>query len=84
MLGLVVLAAAGIVAWKYRDSLSQYVKGNAGPAKEKLDRLLSAAQQKSDTLLEQAKGTIASRLEGGREKLNTGVSRKKEGETPAE
>ena len=84
MLGLVVLAGAGFVAWKYRDSLTQYVKGNTGPAREKVDGLLWAAQQKSETLLDQAKGTIASRLEGAREKLNAGVSKKTEGGTPTE
>jgi hypothetical protein len=34
MLGrLLVVAIAGLAAWKYRDSLSEYVRGNTGPAR---------------------------------------------------
>ena len=33
MVGVLVLAIAGVVAWKYRDSLGEYVKGNTGPAR---------------------------------------------------
>ena len=82
--GLIVLTAAGFIAWKYRDSLTQYVKGNTGPAREKVDELLWAAQQKSETLLDQAKGKIASGLGGAREKLNTGAPKKTEEGTPTE
>jgi hypothetical protein len=72
MLGrLLVATIAGMVAWKYRDSLSEYVKGNAGPAREKADGLLLTAQQKSETLLDRAKDRISSRIEGAREKLST-------------
>jgi hypothetical protein len=36
MLGrLLLLGITGLAAWKYRDSLREYVKGNAGPAREK-------------------------------------------------
>ena len=32
MLGrLLVMAVTGLVAWKYRDSLSEYVKATLGP-----------------------------------------------------
>lgn len=77
--GLLVVTVAGFVAWKYRDALTQYVKGNTGPAREKADELLSTAKQKSETLLDQAKEHIASSLEGAREKLNAGVSKKNDG-----
>ena len=79
MLGqLLVVAITGLVVWKYRDSLSEYVKGNAGPAREKVDGLLRTVQQTSETLLDQAKEQISSRLESARgklnaEKLNTGT-----------
>ena len=72
--GILVVAIAGLVAWKYRDSLTEYVKGNTGPAKEKVDDLLRTAQQKSGTLLDQAKEQISSRLESAREKINAGAS----------
>jgi hypothetical protein len=75
MLGrLLVVAIAGLAAWKYRDSLSEYVKGNTGPVREKVDGLLQTAQQRSEKLLDQAKSQISSRLEGAREKLNAGAS----------
>jgi hypothetical protein len=52
MLGrLLVATITGMVVWKYRDSLSEYVKGNAGPAREKIDGLLMTAQQRSETCL---------------------------------
>ena len=57
MLGqFLVVAITGLVVWKYRDSLSEYVKGNAGPAREKVDGLVRTVQQTSETLLDQAKG----------------------------
>ena len=71
--GILVVALAGFVAWKYRDSLSEYVKGNTGPAREKVDELLRTAQQKSETLLDQAKEQISSRLESAREKISAGA-----------
>ena len=43
--GLLVVTLAGLAAWKYRDSLREYVKGNTGPAREKVDGLLLTAQQ---------------------------------------
>jgi hypothetical protein len=78
MLGrLLVAAITGLVAWKYRDSLTEYMKGNAGPVREKVDGLLMAAQERSETLLDRTKEQISSRLESARgklnaEKLNTG------------
>jgi len=74
MLGrLLVVTVAGLVAWKYRDSLSEYVKGNTGPAREKVDGLLLTAQQRSEALLDQAKSQISSRLESAREKVRAGA-----------
>ena len=75
MLGrLLVVTATGMVAWKYRESFSEYVKGNAGPAREKIDGLLLTAQQKSETLLDRVKEQISSRIESAREKLSAGAS----------
>jgi hypothetical protein len=75
MLGqFLVVAIVGLVAWKYRDSLSEYVKGNAGPAREKVDGLLRTMQQTSETLLDHAKKQISSRLESAREKVRAGAS----------
>ena len=74
MLGrLLVATITGLVAWKYRDSLREYVRGNAGPAREKVDALLLTAQQRSETLLDRAKEQISSRLESAREKLSAGA-----------
>ena len=71
MLGrLMVAAIAGLVAWKYRDSLSEYVKGNAGPLREKVDGLLLTTQKGSEALLDRTKEQISSRLESVRGKLN--------------
>ena len=75
MLGrLLVAAITGLVAWKYRDSLTEYMKGNAGPVREKVDGLLLAAQERSETLLDRTKEQISSRLESARGKLSAGKS----------
>jgi hypothetical protein len=64
MLGrLLVAAITGLVVWRYRDSLREYVKGNEGPAREKVDGLLRAVQQRSGTLLDQAKEQVFSRAQ---------------------
>ena len=67
---LLVATITGLVAWKYRDSLTEYMKGNTGPVREKVDGLLQTAQERSETLLDRAKEQISSRLEGARGKLN--------------
>ena len=75
MLGQFLLVAiTGQVVWKYRDSLSEYMKGNAGPTRETVDGLLRTVQQTSETLLDQAKAQISSRLESAREKVRAGAS----------
>jgi hypothetical protein len=75
MLGRFLVAAiAGLVVWKYRDSLREYVKGNEGPAREKVDGLLQTVQAKSETLLDRAKEQISSRLESARERVRAGGS----------
>jgi cell division septum initiation protein DivIVA len=76
MLGgfLVGAIAGGLVVWKYRDSFREYVKGNAGPAREKVDGLLRTVQQRSETLLDQAKEQLSSRFESTREKVHPGTS----------
>jgi hypothetical protein len=71
MLGKLLVLAIGLAAWKYRDSLGEYVKSQAGPAKEKADELLLTAQQKSETLLDRAKERVSSGIEGTREKLSS-------------
>jgi hypothetical protein len=75
MLGgfLVGAITGGLVVWKYRDSFREYVKGNAGPAREKVDGLLRTVQQKSETLLDQTKEQLSSRLESTREKVRAGA-----------
>ena len=70
---LVGAIAGGLVVWKYRDALREYVKGNAGPAREKVDGLLRTVQQKSETLLDQAKEQLSARLESTREKVRAGA-----------
>ena len=70
MLGLVVGAiVGGVVVWKYRDFIGEYMKGNAGPTREKVDGILGTVQQKSETLLDRAKVQVSSRLEKAREKV---------------
>ena len=83
MLGILVVAVAGLVAWKYRDSLVDYAKGNTAPAREKLDELLLTTRQKSEAFLDQTKDQISSGLEGARERLKAGTS-KADGKKPSE
>jgi hypothetical protein len=74
MIGRFLLAAiAGLVVWKYRDSLREYVKSNEGPAREKVDGLLQTVQLRSETLLDQAKEQLSSRLGSVREKVRAGA-----------
>jgi hypothetical protein len=74
MLGRFLVAAiTGLVVWKYRDSLREYVKGNEGPARERVDGLLRTMQQRSETLLDQAKEQLSSRLGSAREKVRAGA-----------
>lgn len=74
MLGgfLIGAIAGGWMVWKYRDSIHGYVKGNAGPAREKVDGLLRTVQQTSETLLEGAKERVSSGLQSAREKVRPG------------
>ncbi|MGH7396863.1 MAG: hypothetical protein ACRELW_04940 [Candidatus Rokuibacteriota bacterium] len=73
MLGrFLVAAVVGLVAWSYRDSIREYTKGNAGPAREKVDGLLRTAQETSETLLDRAKEQISSRLENARARVRAG------------
>ena len=75
MLGLLVGAiAGGLVVWKYRDFLRDYVQGNAAPARERVDGLLRTVQETSETLLDQAKAQVASGLESARGKVRGGAS----------
>jgi hypothetical protein len=80
MLGrLLVGAIAGMVVWKYRDSLREYVKGNSGPARERMDGLLRTVQEKSEVLLDHAKEQVSSRLESAREKVRAGTPEESRG-----
>lgn len=74
MLGgfIVGAIAGGVMVWKYRDSLRDYLQDNAGPTRDRVDGLLQTVQQRSETLLDQAKEQISSRLERTREKVRTG------------
>lgn len=79
MLGLLVRAiAGGVVVWKYRDFIGEYMKGNAGPAREKMDGILGTVQRKSETLLDRAKVQVSSRLENAREKVRAGGRRQED------
>jgi hypothetical protein len=71
---LVGAIAGGVVVWKYRDSLRDYVKDNAGPTRERVDGLLRTVQQRSENLLDHAKAQLSSRLERTREKVRAGAS----------
>jgi hypothetical protein len=75
MLGgfIVGAIAGGVMVWKYRDSLRDYLKDNAGPTRDRVDGLLQTVQQRSETLLDQAKEQLSSRLERTREKVRTGT-----------
>ena len=80
MLGRFLVAiAGGMVVWKYRDSLREYVKGNSGPARERMDGLLRTVQEKSEILLDHAKEQLSSRLESAREKVRAGMSEESRG-----
>lgn len=75
MLGLLVGAiAGGLVVWKYRDSLQEYVKGNAIPGRDKVDELLRTVQQTSETFLDKAKAQVSSGLERTRDRVRAGVA----------
>jgi hypothetical protein len=74
MLGrLLLLGIAGLTAWKYRDVIRDYVNGNAGPAREKVDGLLRTVQERSGTLLDQAKEELSARLESARDRIRAGA-----------
>jgi hypothetical protein len=74
MFGRVLVAAiTGLLVWKYREPISEYVRGNAGPARETADRLLRTVQERSEAFLDQAKGQISSRLESTRERVRGGT-----------
>ena len=78
MLGLLVgVIAGGLVVWKYRDFIDEYMKGNAGSAREKVDGILGTVQEKSETLLDRAKVQVSSRLENARAKVR-GDGRRRE------
>jgi hypothetical protein len=81
MLGgfLVGAIAGGLLVWKYRDSLRDYLKDNAGPTRDRVDGLLRTVQERSETLLDQAKGQLSSRLERTREKVRAGASEARRG-----
>lgn len=79
MLGRFLVAAiAGLVVWKYRDSLREYAKGNLEPAREKADGLLRTVQSTSEVLLDQAK----ERLGSAREKVRVSGSEAHETDRP--
>jgi len=74
MLGRILIAiAGGMVVWKYRDALREYANGNSTPARETMDGLLRTVQEKSEVLLDQAKGQVSSRLEAARDRVRAGA-----------
>ena len=73
MLGRVLVAiAGGIVMWRYRDTIREYVSGNSAPARETIDGLLRTVQDRSGVLFDQAKEQLSSRLESARERVRAG------------
>ena len=83
MLGrLLVAGLAGLVVWKYRDSLREYAKGNVEPAREKVDGLLRTVQSTAEVLLDQAKEQLSSRLESARGKVRMSGSEAPESDRP--
>ena len=75
MLGRSFIAlAGGLVVWEYRDSLRDYLGGNAGPARARLDDLLQTVQEKSEVLLDQAKDQLSSRIGSARERIRAGAA----------
>ena len=73
MLGRILIAiAGGMVVWKYRDALREYANGNSAPARETMDGLLRTVQEKSEVLLDQAKGQVSSRLGAARDRVRAG------------
>lgn len=73
MLGRVLVAiAGGMVVWKYRDTIREYVNGNSVPTRDTIDGLLRTMQEKSEVLLDQAKAQVSSRLESARERVRAG------------
>jgi hypothetical protein len=83
MLGRVLVAiAGGVVLWKYRDTVREYMNGNAAPARDTIDRVLRTVQEKSEVLLDQAKEQVSSRLESARERVRAG-GRAEEGSSTA-
>jgi hypothetical protein len=70
---LLIAAITGLVVWKYREPITEYVRGNAGPARETVDELLRTVQGRSESFLDQAKERISSRLESTRDKVRGGA-----------
>jgi hypothetical protein len=84
MLGGFILGAVagGLAVWKWRDSIREYLKQNAEPARSKADDLLGTVQQRSEHLLDRAKERVASGLERTREKVRaTGTGHPEERST---
>jgi hypothetical protein len=80
MLGrLLMLTVGGLVAWKYRDSIRDYVKGNLGP--DKVDGALRSVQETSENLFDRAKEQISSRIGTAREKVRSGAAGSRQAET---
>lgn len=72
MLGrLLLLTVGGMVAWKYRDTIRDYVKGNMGP--DKVDGVLRSVQETSENLFDRAKQEVSSRLGTARDRVRAGA-----------
>jgi hypothetical protein len=68
MLGFLIgVVAGGFVVWKYRDSLE--------PVRDKVDGLLGTVQEKSETLLDQAKDRLSAGIESTRDKVRSTAGR---------
>jgi hypothetical protein len=72
MLGrLLVVTVGGLLAWKYRDSIRDYVRGNVGP--DRVDDTLRSVQETAENFLDRAKEQVSSRLGSARERVRAGT-----------
>ena len=68
MLGFLIgVVAGGFVVWQYRDSLE--------PVRDRVDGILETVQQKSATLLDQAKERLSAGLESTRDRVRSRAGR---------
>ena len=68
---LLVMTIGGLLAWKYRDSIREYVKGNVSP--DKIDGTFRSVQESSENLFDRAKEKISAHIGSARERDRSGA-----------